>query len=72
VVAKGGLAGDQPTVILPLDRVQVMFDRPGQVNSIVVSNLGDETSGADFSDEVTRLLRVYFADVDVADDLGNL
>ena len=72
VVAKGGLAGDQPTVILPLDRVQAMFDRPGQVNSIVVSNLGDETSGADFSDEVTRLLRVYFADKDVAGDLGNL
>ncbi len=72
VVAKGGLAGDQPTIILPLERAQAMFDRPGQVNSIVISNLGDETTGADFSEQVTALLRAYFADKEVASKLGRL
>lgn len=72
VVARGGLAGDQPTVILPLDRAQDLFDRPGQVNSIVVSNLGDETSGAEFSDQVTMRLRAYFADTEVAGELSQL
>ena len=69
VVDRGGLAGDAATVILPLRRAQALFDRPGQVNSIVVSNRGDEIDGADFSDEVTKLLRVHFADPDVAAEL---
>lgn len=72
VVARGGLAGDQPTLILPLNRAQALFDRPGQVNSIVVSNLGDEISGVEFSDQVTMSLRAYFADPDVAGELSQL
>ena len=69
VVDRGGLAGDATTIIIPLRRAQALFDRLGQVNSIVVSNRGSEIDGADFSEEVTRLLRVYFADPAVASEL---
>ena len=72
VVDRGGLAGDASTVIIPLARAQDLFDRPGQVNSIVVSNRGNEIEGADFSEEVTRLLRLHFADPTVAAELKDL
>ena len=72
VVDRGGLAGDASTVIMPLRRAQALFDRPGQFNSIVVSNRGNEIDGADLSEEVTKLLRVYFADPAVASQLEAL
>ena len=72
VVGKGGLAGDGTTLIMPLERAQTIFDRPGQINSIVVSNRGDEVAGAELSDEVTRDLRVLFADKEVASRLKGL
>ena len=72
VVDRGGLAGDAATVIIPLGRAQALFNRPGQVNTIVVSNRGDEIGGADFSEEVTKLLRVQFADPTVASELKAL
>ena len=72
VVDRGGLAGDAATVIIPLRRAQALFGRPGQVNSMVVSNRGNEIDGAEFSEEVTELLRVYFADPAVASELKAL
>ena len=72
VVSKGGLAGDQPTVIIPLSRAQTVFGKAGQVNSFVISNRGDENAGVDLSDEVTLLLRVLFADRAVAAELQSL
>ena len=72
VVDRGGLAGDTSTVIIPLPWAQALFNKPGQINSIVVSNRGSELEGADFSEEVTKLLRVHFADPDVAAELKSL
>ena len=72
VVERGGLAGDAATVIIPLPRAQALFDKTGQVNSIVVSNRGNEIDGADYSEEVTRLLRAHFADPAVAAELKGL
>ena len=72
LVAEGGLAGDSTTLIMPLERAQTIFDRPGQINSIAVSNRGDEVTGADLSDDVTRDLRVLFADREVASRLKGL
>ena len=72
VVEKGGLAGRDPTLLLPLDRAQSMFGRAGQVNLIVVSNRGDERTGVQLSDEVTDDLRVRFTDRDVAAQLKAL
>ena len=69
VVDQGGLAGEGPTLLMPLDQVQSLFEREGQINSIVVSNLGDALSGADLSEQVTRSLRVLFADREVARNL---
>ncbi|HJN87895.1 MAG TPA: FtsX-like permease family protein [Dehalococcoidia bacterium] len=72
VVDRGGLAGDGPTLVVRLDHAQSMFDRDGQINSIVVSNLGGTFAGAELSDEVTRELRVLFADRAVAAQLKEL
>ena len=72
VVKRGGLAGDGSTLLLPLSRAQALFGREGQINSIIVSNRGDVISGAEHSEEVTRRLRVLFADPQVAAQLKEL
>ena len=72
VVVRGGLAGEASTLILPLERAQALFGREGQINSIIVSNRGDVMSGAEHSEEVTRRLRVLFADPAVATQLKEL
>ena len=53
IVDRGGLAGDQSTLILSLERAQSLFGREELINSIVVSNRGDEITGAELSDDVT-------------------
>ena len=72
VVNRGGLAGSDPTLILPLERAQGIFDRPGQVNLIVVSNQGDALAGEVLSNEVTQELRVLFSDKEVVSKLKEL
>ena len=72
IVRDGGLAGDDPTMVMPIDRAQALFDRSDEVNLIVVSNRGDDRSGAELSKEVTKELRVFFADRAVAAELKTL
>ena len=72
VLERGGLAGFDSTTILPLESAQRIFGRPGQINSIVVSNRGDETSGVKLSKDVTKKLRVLFSDREVASQLKEL
>ena len=72
VVKDGSLAGRDSTLLLPLDRAQRIFDRPGQINLISVSNRGDAVDGADLSDEVTQQLRVMFTDKEVASRLKDV
>ena len=72
VVEKGGLAGFGSTLILPLRPAQALFDKADKVNLIVVSNRGDEVAGERLSEEVTRELRVRFADKEVASQLKDL
>ena len=69
VVSSGGTAGSEPTLLLDLNRAQELFGREGFINSIVVSNKGDEYDGADLSGEVTKTLRVLFTDRDTAAQL---
>ena len=69
VVENGGTAGFDPTLLLNLNRAQRMYGREGYINSIVVSNRGDELSGAELSDEVTKKLRVLFTDRETATEL---
>ncbi len=69
VVSGSGPVGAEPTLLLHLNKAQELFGREGFINSIVVSNKGDEYSGAELSEEVTKTLRVLFTDREVASSL---
>ena len=69
VVSGGGPVGAEPTLLLYLNKAQQLFGREGFINSIVISNKGDEYSGAERSDEVTKTLRVLFTDRETASNL---
>ena len=72
VLENGGLAGRDSTLILPLARVQRVFGRAGEINSIVVSNRGGIREGTELSKQVTRRLRVFYTDSGVASQLKGL
>ena len=72
IVANGGIAGDDPTAIISIPQAQEFFDRPGQVNTVAISNRGDAGEGAKLSDEVTEHLRSLLTDHDVARQLKEL
>ena len=59
-------------MIISLDRAQEIFGRTGQITSIVISNRGDELSGNELSEEVTKDLRVKFTDRETASRLKDL
>ena len=69
VISGNGPVGSEPTLLLHLDKAQELFGREGSINSIVISNQGDEFEGADLSDEVTKTLRVLFTDREAAGQL---
>ena len=69
VVSGSGPVGAEPTLLLHLNEAQELFGREGFINSIVVSNRGDEYGGAELSEEVTKTLRVLFTDREVASRL---
>lgn len=72
VIKTGGLAGRDPTILLPLDRIQNIFNQSGKINAILVSNRGDEWSGVEESEEVTSSIRSFFNDPEVAEELKRL
>ena len=69
IVNRNGLAGIDPTILLPLRQAQLLFDKPDQINGIAVSNRGGVRAGVELSEEVTERLRVFFADRRVAEEL---
>ena len=72
VVKPGALANFGPTIIMPLQRAQTMMRLDDQISEILVSNRGGEDSGSGLSKEVTRNLRVRFADREAASQLKEL
>ena len=72
IVESNGLGGREPTMLLTLQRVQQLFDVPGQINSIAVSNRGGVREGAEVSEEVAEKLRVFFADPDITAELKSI
>ena len=72
IAADGGIAGDDPTALISIPQAQTFFGRPGEVNSVAISNRGDAGSGAKLSDEVTEHLRSLLTDHDVALQLKEL
>ncbi len=63
--------GESPWLILPLRRAQSIFNQPGQINTILISNAGDASAGADLSLPVTVHLRGLLADRTVASRIFN-
>ena len=72
IVENGSLAGVDPTILMPLSAAQEVFDKPGQINAIAISNRGGNVDGAELSHDVTTKLRVLFADPQVVQDLKSL
>ena len=72
IATDGGLAGDDETVLLSLPQAQAFFGHPGEVNSILVSNRGDDRSGADLSEDVTEHLRSMLTNEDSAREIKTL
>ena len=72
IVENGGLAGVDPTILMPLSAAQEIFDKPSQINAIAISNRGGNIEGAELSHDVTTKLRVLFADPQVVQDLKSL
>ncbi len=59
-------AGENPRIIMPLRRAQSLFNQPGQINVIIISNVGDASGGANLSQPVTTHLRGLLTDRVVA------
>ena len=72
IAENGGIAGDDPTALISIVQAQDYFDRPGQVNTVAISNRGDAGEGAKLSEEVTEHLRSLLTDHDVAQQLKDL
>ncbi len=64
--------GESARLILPLRRTQSLFNQPGQINTILISNTGDATSGANLSQPVTAHLRGLLTDRKVAGRIVDL
>ncbi len=68
-IQDGGLAGIDPTIVMPLTATQLLYQESGNINAIAVSNRGDATKGAEGSQETIRELSMLFADPIVANEL---
>ncbi|MBE2239603.1 MAG: FtsX-like permease family protein [Caldilineaceae bacterium] len=58
----GPLSALTPVVMLRLDEAQQLLFMPDKVNSVLISNLGDEMSGMEHTDAVSKRLRVLALD----------
>ena len=56
IVDYQGAGTDGAGLMLPLDAAQRLLDREGEIKHILISNRGDELSGAELSDEVSRIV----------------
>jgi putative ABC transport system permease protein len=52
IVDYKGTGSDGPALIMPLDAAQTVLDRDGEIRYVMISNRGDELSGAALTDEV--------------------
>jgi putative ABC transport system permease protein len=57
-IVKGASSANFSFVLMPLDRAQAIFNKPGRINAIYISNSGGALDGAKFSDEVEERLQV--------------
>ncbi len=64
-VVKGASCGSLNFVLVPLDRAQGFFHRPGQINGVYISNNGGALEGAAFSDDIAQRLAPTLAGTDL-------
>jgi putative ABC transport system permease protein len=65
VVDFEGAATADAALLVPLSMGQELFDAPGQVRAVLVSNRGDDFGGAELSGEVEALLQPVAAELDL-------
>jgi putative ABC transport system permease protein len=63
VVDFEGTGTADSALLVPLATGQGLFDHPGEIRAVLVSNRGDEFGGAELSDEVVALLEPVAADL---------
>jgi putative ABC transport system permease protein len=61
IVDHDGTGSDGAAVLMPLSRAQTLLARAGDIRYVLVSNRGDETSGAALTGEVIRGTRAALA-----------
>ncbi len=66
----GPLSALTPVVMLRLDEAQKLLFMNGQVNSVLVSNLGDEISSMEHTDAVSKRLSVLAQDTTVVSEIA--
>ena len=67
VYTTGDLGGARPTLLLPLEQLQELLDRPGQINQILVVNAGDRAESVTHSAEAAAALRAVLIDDEAVD-----
>jgi len=84
VVEFDGHGGEGPAMLMPLEAAQSLLGREGLIMHVLVSNVGDDLSGAAHSDDVVAALRPTVAELglqidpikqdalDLADDVGTI
>jgi putative ABC transport system permease protein len=61
IVTYDGTGTDAAALLMPLDRAQALFGRPGRIKYVLVSNRGGDVSGAALTNQVVRKLRPALA-----------
>ncbi|MCL5962451.1 MAG: FtsX-like permease family protein [Chloroflexi bacterium] len=61
IVKNGGIGGNTSTVLVSLSRSQTMFNQPGKINTILVSNQGGMDDSVVYTSEVVDRLRASLA-----------
>jgi putative ABC transport system permease protein len=56
IVDYQGAGTDGAALLMPLDAAQRLLDRVGEIKHVLISNRGDEVSGAELSDEVAAVV----------------
>ena len=65
VVEFEGAGTADAALLVPLAAGQELFNHPGEIRAVLVSNQGDDFGGAELSDEVAGLLEPVAADLDL-------
>jgi putative ABC transport system permease protein len=63
VVSFDGAGTADEALLTTLDQAQQLFGRPGEIRAVLVSNVGDATTGAVHSDAVAAMLEPVAADL---------